>query len=430
MARIEKLKKTLLDAEIGKHLAAAQIVGDGGAGADTVLWELTQPGFGVRIKPSGVTTFVFQYRFDGNSRRARIGRYGAPWTIDQARVRAKELRREVDSGHDPVAATKERRLAPTVAVMCGRFMAEHAEPYKKASSATEDRRNIDKHILRALGRKKVVAVTDADISRLHRSMRPHPYAANRVLSLLNTMFAMAERKTWGFRPRGSNPCREVTRYKETSRTRFLSGQELARLADALNEAERKQTAPASAIDAIRLLIVTGARKGEVVNLKWRNVKIDAANGTGELELEDSKTGKKTIYLNAPARELLAQRERGEDDAHVFPGRKPGSPLGGLQHTWLGIRDQAELPGVRLHDLRHTFASFAVSAGMGLPITGAMLGHREAATTERYAHLEADPVRAANERLGAIMTGAMERKSADVVEMGAVRPATKRQSNPA
>jgi integrase len=239
-----------------------------------------------------------------------------------------------------------------------------------------------------LGKLPVNAITRQDINKLHTALRDTPTQANRVLALLSKMFSLSEK--WGLRPDGTNPCRHVERYRETSRERFLSGEELARLGETLARVERERTELESVPTAVRLLIFTGARLGEILTLKWEHV--DTENGL--LRLPDSKTGKKLIHLGGPALEVLANASRKEGNPFVCAGIRPGAHLIGIPKAWARILKQADLQGVRLHDLRHSFASVAAGENLGLPIIGHLLGHTQPQTTARYAHLSTDPLRAA------------------------------------
>jgi len=215
------------------------------------------------------------------------------------------------------------------------------------------------------------------------------------------MCTIAER--WGLRPDGSNPCRHVSKFRETRRERFLSEAELGRLALALTAAEPDNP---FAVAAIRLALFVGARRNEVLTLKWENVDMER----GVLDLDDSKTGAKPIILNAPARQLLARLPRISGNPHVFPGRKAGAHLVNVNKLWVLIRKSAGLEDVRLHDLRHSFASILVSGGASLPLIGGLLGHTNVKTTQKYAHLSDDPLRAASERAGEAIAAAMRTKA--------------------
>jgi integrase len=259
-------------------------------------------------------------------------------------------------------------------------MAEHAEAKRKASTAREYRRLLDHVVLPAIGKRKVANVTRQDVTKFHYARRETPIEANHALAVASALFNFAERI--GCRPDGGNPCRHVEKYPQRNRERFLSADELARLGDALAAYDGSPYATA----AIKLLVFTGARLGEVLGLQWQWIDFDR----GEARLPDSKSGPKTIHLPPPALAVLTELPRVEGNPHVIVGGVPGAGLVNLEKPWRAIRKKAELEDVRLHDLRHAFASIAVSSGMGLPIIGKMLGHTQAQTTQRYAHLARGP----------------------------------------
>jgi integrase len=272
---------------------------------------------------------------------------------------------------------------------------------------------IERHILPALGRRKLADANRADVQRLHHKLRETPFYANRVLALLSKIFNLAE--AWGLRPDGTNPCRHVTRYKEPARARFVSEVELARLGAVLAQAEHEGTEAPAAIAAVRLLVLTGCRLGEILTLRWEHADLER----GELRLPESKTGPKTVPLNAPARELLAGLAR-DQSGFVIPGRKRGRHLVNLEKPWCRLRERAGLADVRLHDLRHSFASIGAGGGLSLPVIGALLGHTQAATTKKYAHLADDPLRAASELIGRRIAAAWGTKGGEVVALSLKR----------
>jgi len=378
----------------------------GADGAEAVLWDAEVKGFGVRVQRGGSKSYIVHYRVGSGRgaplRKLTIGKHGAPWTPEQARGEAKRLLGMVESGADPAADKLARKEAPTVADLAERFLAEHAEAKRKISTATEYRRLLRRIILPVLGKQKVVDLTRQDVGKLHHNLREGPYQANRVLAVLSKMFNLAEH--WGLRPDGSNPCRHVEKFAERKRERMLSPAELARLGDALTSYEGSPFAAA----AIKLLVFTGARLGEILHLEWSWVDFERA----EARLPDSKSGAKTLHLPPPALAVLAELPRLDGNPHVIIGQKAGAALVNLEKPWRAIRAVAGLDDVRLHDLRHAFASVAASSGMGLPIIGKMLGHTQAATTHRYAHLASDPVKAAAAAVSGKIAAAMGGGSAE------------------
>ena len=410
---------------------------------DYIICDDDLPGFAVRVLPSGKRFYLIQYRVGARFRRMSLGRHGV-LTAEQARRQAFTLLAAVKNGEDPAGERREARRAATVAELAERFDREHIAIRLKPGTAREYRRNLRRFILPALGRLKVAEVTRADIARFHHDLRHIPYQANRNLEVISKMFTLAE--LWGLRPDGSNPRRHIRKYPEEKRERYLSPTELAALGEALALAEQEGVEDVYAIAAIRLLIFTGCRLNEIMTLKWEHVDFTSAG----LRLSDSKTGARVVHLGAPALDLLRRIPRRPRNPWVICGRKPGERRTDLQPPWqrhrlratvrlwaradgtdaaelvahlerrLGreptygecmmaaARQGLELPAgltdVRIHDLRHSFASGAVALGESLPMIGKLLGHTQVQTTARYAHLAADPVKAAAERVsGTIAT---------------------------
>jgi integrase len=308
----------------------------------------------------------------------------------------------IANGGDPAALRAAEKSAPTVRALAARFLAEHVATKTKSRTAVEYRRLLENVILPTLGSKRVRDVTRADISRLHHKHRATPYAANRTVAVLSKLFTLAEK--WGERADGSNPCRHVGKYAEHKRERMLSAEEFGRLADALRSSDRSPYV----IAAIKLLVFTGARMSEILGLKWEWIDFERA----EARLPDSKTGAKTIHLPPPALAVLADLPRIDANPHVIVGNVAGAHLVNLEKPWRAIRHAAGIEDLRLHDLRHAFASVAASSGMGLPIIGKMLGHMQAATTHRYAHLASDPVKLAAATVAEKIEIAMSPKRSD------------------
>ena len=220
-----------------------------------------------------------------------------------------------------------------------------------------------------------------------------PTVANRAVDILVKMFGLAE--DWGWRPPGRNPCRFVRRYKvEKHHERFLTPEELYRLGQALDAAPAEGLASVHAAAAIRLLVLTGCRRNEVLGLRWEDLYFEA----GEMRLADSKTGGRVVPMPAPAAKVLAGLSRVDGNPWVFPGRKKGTRQRNINDSWDRVRKRAGLDGVRLHDFRHSYASRALALREGLPMIGKLLGHTQVQTTARYAHLARDSVRAATAKV--------------------------------
>lgn len=356
---------------------------------DYFAWDSELKGFGVRVSPKGQKAFLIQYRDDsGRTRRKRLGNFGV-FTAEEARKEARELLAAVARGENPSEDRNLRRAAPSMRDLCERFMTEYVPTRCKPSTQKEYRRNVDLFILPALRKMKVGDITRADIANLHHQHRDIPYQANRTLGVLSVMFNQAE--IWELRPEHSNPCWHVKKYEEKKRERHLSTEELARLGAVLNEMEAERDS-VSAVHAIRLLVLTGCRLGEIQTLKW-----DYVQGN-RLHLPDSKTGAKDVYLGPDALEELSKIERHENNPYVIVGKLPGTHLTDMQRPWRRIRARAGIEDVRIHDLRHSFASSAAGLGESLPMIGKLLGHKQVQTTARYAHLDDNPVQIAADRI--------------------------------
>ena len=385
----------------GEKLTKRFIDGLQPAEKDYFVWDRDLSGFGVRILTSGRKTYLAQYRVGGRQRRVRLGRHGAV-TVDQARRHAQEVIGDVARGGNPADDVARDRRAVTMSALCDRFLNDHVAHRCKGSTSRDYHRAVTCEIKPRLGSFKIPDITRTDIAQLHHDLRHKPYHANRVLAVLSKMFNLAE--LWGLRPDGSNPCRHVKKYAETKRERFLSSGEILRLGEALTAFETEQPSMKSAVDAIRLLILTGCRLSEVQMLKWSYVH------DRYFRLPDSKTGRKDVPIGPAVHEVLASIERQPDNDYVIAGRFSGQHLTDLQRPWRRIRERAGIDDVRIHDLRHTYASHAVISGESLPIIGKLLGHTQVQTTARYAHLDADPVNAAADRVsGNLATALFGRK---------------------
>ncbi|MGR3782200.1 MAG: tyrosine-type recombinase/integrase [Albimonas sp.] len=386
------------------------------------------PGFRLHVLPSGKKAWYLAYRLGGGrgaaQREPKIGDFPA-MKAEAARRLAQDMLADVRRGGDPAGERRAKREAPRMGDLFDRYLEEHARPHKKASSLANDVRLIEKRLRPVFGRSKVAEVARPEIAAFHKRLADTPYEANRALALLSKMFNLAE--VWEMRPDGSNPCRHVRKYIEAQRKRFLSNAELARLGEALHLAERDGfldlpargsvrdkpvRAPVSpeAVAAIRLLILTGARKSEILGLRWDWIDFEGQRAN----LPDSKTGDKSIVLSPAVLEVLTSLPRNEDNPHVIRGAKRGAHLVNLKDPWLVVREVAGLDDVRIHDLRHSYASVGAAGGASLPIIGALLGHTQAQTTQRYAHLSDDPLKAAAAGISGRIAAAMAAREADEV----------------
>ncbi|MEX2650015.1 MAG: tyrosine-type recombinase/integrase [Alphaproteobacteria bacterium] len=381
-----------------QSIDAARYRGDG-KGRD-VRWDHVVRGLGVRVYPSGRKAFVLSYRTGARKRLMALGAYGV-LTLDEARTEAKKKFKLVLDGKDPLREREARNAEKSVADLAERFLVEHVEPKRRASTAGDYRSILKRLVYPAIGNLRLSDVTRADVAKVHGALVATPRQANYALAILSAFFSWCERL--GYRADGTNPCRHVERFPERRRERFLSSEEFARLARAVIDAERDGTETKSALAAILLLAFTGARLSEVLTLKWEHVDTERAM----LFLPDSKTGRKVVYLNAPALAVLDRVERVAGNPYVIVGRRIGGPLTDLEKPWQRIRRAAGLDDVRLHDLRHSYASIGAAGGQGLPVLGKLLGHRVAATTQRYAHLGDDPVARAAEAIGTAIDTAMK-----------------------
>lgn len=403
-------------------------------GGDYLVWDQKLRGFGVRVREHTAKdgtvqrrkSFVVGYRPKGNRqyRRFAIGIYG-PMTVEQARIEALRHLSAVSQGDDPLEAKHAERAAQTVREFGEQFLT-HVEDRRKRTTAREYRRLWTRHVLPELGARKVAEVSGVDAQRLHRSLKKTPYVANRVVAMLGAFFSFAGFE--GVRPAHENPTRSVEPYPEAPRERFLTADEFRRLGEALTRAERDGLPAAPgyrrtpkrpdtakhkpkdadvpiranpfSIAAIRLLILTGCREGEILSLRWDAVDFER----GYLRLADTKTGRSIRPLSQSAAALLSSIPRVSGNAFVLPGANAGEHLKEIKRVWYAVRHAAGLNEVRLHDLRHSYASVSASSGESLLIVRSLLGHKRASTTERYAHLGDDPVRRAADRAAGSIAG--------------------------
>ncbi|MEA3277975.1 MAG: tyrosine-type recombinase/integrase [Pseudomonadota bacterium] len=387
-----------------RTLDAATYQGEGNA--RFVLWDDELPGFGCRIYPGGRKAFVLSYRTQGRKRLMTIGTYGA-WTVDKARKAARSHLASVETKEaDPLEERQKAARGETVRDLCGAYMERHGNAKK---SGADDKRRIGRYILPAWGNLKAAAIKRADVASLHMKIgKRAPYEANRVLALLSKMFELARR--WGFVPEGHpNPARDIDRFKEQKRDRWITPEELPRLAQAINEEPNQ-----SARFALWLYLLTGARKSELLQARWEDVSFERA----ELRLPETKAGRPHyIPLSAPTLALLQQIPREEGNPHILPGKLTGAHLVNIAKPWSRVRKTAGVEDVRLHDLRRTVGSWLAQAGNSLHLIGRVLNHSNQSTTAIYARFAQDQVRDALEQHAARLLGAAGiTETADVVEL--------------
>ena len=359
-------------------------------GKDALYWDRRLPGFGVRVAASGRKTYIIQSRGPSGSVRVTIGPHGTI-TPDQARKQAAAIIDRIKRGEDPVPAPP--RPEPTVADLAERFMRAHVAVNCKASSAEFYRLTLDKHILPALGAMPVRSVERAHVTALHHVLRDRPVMANRVIDILSKMNSLAE--AWDLRPAGKNPCRSVRRYKEEKRERFLSPDEILRLGRVLTKAEAEGGASMYAAAAIRLLMLTGCRLNEVLTLRWDDVDRTAR----ELRIRDGKTGPRSVPLTPTVMDVFGAIPRVPGNPWVIAGTRLGAHLPSIRRHWDRLRVRADLEDIRIHDLRHSYASRALALGESLTMIGRLLGHTKVSTTARYAHLARDTEKVSAARVG-------------------------------
>jgi integrase len=359
---------------------------------ELVVWDSALPGFGLRIKPTGIRSYIVQYRTrdTGQSKRMTIGQHGPLLTFDQAKRHARGVLTDAARGKDPVTERRTKRQAPTMRDLASDYLEKYAGPKKRPKSVRDDRAMLDNVVLPKLGSQKVTAVGRREIEGLHAAMQDRPYQANRVLALLSKMFNLAVQ--WGWR--GDNPVKGIRRYDEQKRHRWLQDEELQRLVRVLDEHPNQRAA-----NAVRLQLLTGARMGEV--LSARRADFDLNRGVWIKPSHQTKQRRtEHLPLSAPAASLVASiLQENSGSQYLFPGNVAGEHLTDIKKFWAAAIRKASIPGYRRHDNRHTYASHLVSSGLSLEIVGRLLGHTSPSTTKRYAHLADDPLRAATERFG-------------------------------
>ena len=374
-------------------------------GRDYQIFDTELRGFAACIYRGGGRAFTIDYRFAGRQRRMTFGRW-PEWSVSAARARAKELRREIDIGVDPLAERGAMREAPRVSDLIERYCAQHL-PKLAERNAADQRASLAKLVAPVWGRKLVAEITSTDVDKLLNKIaegrsRPHkekpnnrarklqppkptPVRANRMGEVLRKMFNLAVE--WGWCDQ--NPAQRFHRRVEPPRERFLSEAEITRLGVALDAAEDRRAA-----DIIRLCMLTGARLGEVRQARFEQFNLEQLSWSKPPMVTKQRRAHRVPVSEETAtivRQRLQLVPRGTP--WLFPGDVPGQPVQEIRRFWKQIQTQCTLEDVRIHDLRHTFASLLVSGGASLEMIGKLLGHSQTQTTLRYAHLMDSPLRA-------------------------------------
>ena len=353
-----------------------------------IVWDNEIRGFGVRVNLNSKKTFILKYRIgQGRSARVRkpvIGTYGV-MKVDEARKIARKWLLDASEGNDPKEVDKTSILLKD---FCNVYLQQHANIKKKLSSVIEDKRLMRLHIIPNFGNVCLKEITRSMITKHHQSMYQTPHGANRFLSLMSKMMNLAER--WEYRPLNSNPCRHIERYKEEGRQIYLSMEQIEKIGHVIKQME--QTESIFVLSAIKLLLFTGRRTGEILTLKWDYIDFE----NSKMNLPDTKTGAKSFFFSPTVKQILLNLPNKE--GFVFKSVLKDKRVTTVRHIWKKICKLAKIENVRVHDLRHTYASLAVQNGYSLPIISKMLGHADIKTTQRYAHLHDDPVNQAVEKI--------------------------------
>jgi integrase len=387
-------------------------------------------GFGVQVRETGRKSFTLDYTFEGRRRRLYIGDF-PDWSVVAARERAREVKRQIDQDLDPLAVRDERRMAPTVKDLIERYLFEHVRRLAP-DSASDYRSMMMTYVMPVWGQRKVIDIRRSDVDELLAQIaqgrarphkvktkqkrlkplqppRPAPGRANRVGCAIRKMFNLAIR--WEMRT--DNPAAGFIRNLENPQERFLDVTEIGRLSQVLNEHKSHRMA-----DVIRLLMLTGARRGEVLNATWDQFDLDRAVWTKPAATTKQRKLHRTPLSCAAVQLLRTIRARTPEKCPwVFPGDAHGKPVQEIKRFWHDVRKKADLTDVRIHDLRHTFASLLVSGGMSLPMIGKLLGHTQVQTTQRYAHLFDDPLRAGLNHVGEMLRPKLKLVSNNDAESG-------------
>ena len=361
------------------------------------------PGLYLRVMPSGAKSWTFRWSRGNFDKRLCIGRWPST-TVEQARVRAGALQSRRGGGEDPAEVQKAKQTSgTTITDLAERFRREHF-PRIKPRTIQDYEWLLEKWILPALGGVRVAELSRDQVAAWHSSNGRAKRTANHALAVLSKMLSLSIR--WGMRE--NNPCQGQERYRETKRQRYLDPVELASVVAAIGRLERSGEITAASSTALRLLLLTGARRSEIRGLLW-----DDVDPSGSAKLRYHKTigrGERVVMLPPEASKILKRLVHHDDNPHVFAGQGDDGTIGStLDCAWRIVRASAGVPDVRLHDLRHTYASMGVASGLTLAQVGQLLGHSTPATTQRYAHLVKDEAKKAAVKAAAKVTAAMRKR---------------------
>ncbi len=356
------------------------------------------PGLILRVSPTGARSFALDRVVRGRRRHATLGD-AETMTVPEARREARELiaafTETVRKDGDP------RTPGHPMTAFADEFLERQAHRWKPRTRETNVRM-VEKDILPAFGNLTVDAITSGHVRDWFAAMSGRPGVANRAMPVLSMMMRMAE--LWGYRAHNSNPCKNTKRYKTKPKERFLTAEEMARLNAVLT---RDEFWCPHIVAIVRLLMLTGCRFGEIASLEWDWIR------NKRIFLPDSKSGPRTIWLSSAARAVIdAIPRHGPDCPYLFPARPPTRPVDNIEYHWNRIRNEAGLPGLRLHDLRHSWASVAAMNGVDMVTIAKLLGHALVETTERYVHLSDQSVTDAADRVSGRIDAALAGRGAE------------------